>query len=430
MGMARVLISSYGSYGDVHPALGLAVALRRRGHQPVLALPAFYRDEVEREGLELRPVRPDLDLGDRAGVARVMHPVTGARHLFARVIAPAVRDSYHDLQAASADVDLIVAHPAAPAGPMVAQVRGLPWVSLVLAPVSFFSRHDPAVPPPPVPAWTRGVTRRSAHAARLVNAAADRVSRRWARPVMALRRELGLPGGNPWMEAQHSPWAVLALFSRLLAEPQPDWPPRVRVTGPVLFGGRADAPTIPPDLERFLDADADPPLVFTLGSSAVLAPGNFFREAALAARRLGRRAVLLAGSEAGNVARDHRVIAVPWADHGALFPRASAVIHQAGAGTLHKALLAGRPQLAVPHGFDQPDNAHRAARLGVARVMTPRRFRARRVAAELARLLEDPAYLDRARNAAAVVAAEPGGAAAVDEVERVLAGAMAGRRNP
>jgi rhamnosyltransferase subunit B len=425
MGMARVLISSFGSYGDVHPALGLAVALRRRGHQPVMALPAFYRDDVEREGLELRPVRPDLDLDDGAAVARVMHPVTGARYLFRHVIAPAVRDSYHDLHAASADVDLIVAHPAAPAGPMVAHVRGLPWVSLVLAPVSFFSRHDPAVPPPPVPAWARGVTRRSTRAAGLVNAVADHVSRRWARPVMALRRELGLPGGNPWMEAQHSPWAVLALFSRLLAEPQPDWPRRVRVTGPVLFGGRAGAPAMTPDLERFLD-DGDPPLVFTLGSSAVLAPGDFFREAARAAHRLGRRAVLLVGGEAGGVARDRDVIAVPWADHGALFPRASAIIHQAGAGTLHQALRAGRPQLAVPHGFDQPDNAHRAARLGVARVIAARRFRDRRVAAELARLLEDPAYQDRARDAAAVVASEPGAAAAVDAIEQVLAGPRAG----
>jgi rhamnosyltransferase subunit B len=420
--MARILISSFGSYGDVHPALGLAVALRRRGHEPVLALPALYRDDVQREGLELRPVRPDVDPGDRATIARVLHPVTGARHLFARVIAPAVRASYHDLHAAAADVDLIVTHPAAPAGPMVAQVRGLPWVSVVLAPVSFFSRHDPAVPPPPVPAYTHALTRRSALAARLANTVADRVSRRWARPVTALRRELGLPHGNPFMEAQHSPLGVLALFSRLLAEPQPDWPPRVRVTGPVLFGGRAGTSPMPPDLERFLGDGADPPLVFTLGSSAVLAPGDFFREAARAARRLGRRAVLLVGSEAGPVARNHDAIAVPWADHAALFPRARAVIHQAGAGTLHQALLAGRPQLAVPHAFDQPDNAHRAARLGVARIVGPRRFRARRVAAELARILEDSAYLDRARAAAAVVATEPGVGAAVDEIERALNG--------
>jgi rhamnosyltransferase subunit B len=418
--LARVLISSYGSYGDVHPVLGLAVALRRRGHEPVLALPALYRGDVEREGLELRPVRPDLEGDPRATVARVMHPVTGARHLFAELIAPAVRDSYHDLLAASSDVDLVVTHPAAPAGAMVAEVRGVPWVSVVLAPVSFFSRHDPAVPPPPVPGWTRGLTRRSALAARLSHAAADRVSRRWAGPVLALRRELGLPEGNPLMEAQHSPWAVLALFSRLLAEPQPDWPAHVHVTGPVLYGGRAGSPAMPSELERFLGDDADPPLVFTLGSSAVHAPGRFYREAVRAARRLGRRAVLLAGDAAASMAHGGDILAVSWADHSALFPRAAAIVHQAGAGTLHQALRAGRPQLAVPHGFDQPDNAHRAARLGVARVVKPRRFRSRRVAGELGHLLEDPAYADRARAAAAVVAAEPGANGAAEEVERVL----------
>lgn len=422
--MARVLLSSFGSYGDVHPVLGLAAALRRRGHEPVLALPEFYRADVEREGLELRTVRPDLDLEDREMVRRVLHPVTGVRYLFREVVAASVRDSYRDLHAATADADLVITHPAAPAGTLAAEARGLPWLSIALAPLTLFSARDPMVPP--VAPWAHALTARWEALARASLWVADRVSRSWARPVLRLRRELGLPDrGNPIMQAQHSPLGVLGLFSRVLARPQADWPDRVHVTGAVLYNGRAGMPAMTPELEAFLDA-GDPPLVFTLGSSAGHAAGSFYRDAADAARRLGRRAVLLVGSDPRDspdsaVAGGDDRIAVPWADHAALFPRVAAIVHQGGAGTLHQALLAGRPQLIVPHGYDQYDNAARAARLGLARVMTTRRFGARRAALELDRILEDPRFAARAEDGAATVAAERGADAACDCVEDTLA---------
>ena len=53
--MARIVISSWGSFGDVSPYLGLALALRTRGHTPVLAIPSYYRSAVEREGLRATP---------------------------------------------------------------------------------------------------------------------------------------------------------------------------------------------------------------------------------------------------------------------------------------------------------------------------------------------------------------------------------------
>ncbi|MGE3886613.1 MAG: glycosyltransferase, partial [Vicinamibacterales bacterium] len=72
--MARILINTFGSYGDVNPYIGLALELQRRGHEPVLALPAVYREAVEREGLAFRAVRPDLDPDDTALIQRIMDP--------------------------------------------------------------------------------------------------------------------------------------------------------------------------------------------------------------------------------------------------------------------------------------------------------------------------------------------------------------------
>jgi UDP:flavonoid glycosyltransferase YjiC (YdhE family) len=103
-----------------------------------------------------------------------------------------------------------------------------------------------------------------------------------------------------------------------------------------------------------------------------------------------------------------------------LFPRASAIVHQVGAGTTAQALRSGRPMLLVPHGHDQFDNARRVRKLGVARTVFPREYRAERVARELAALLGDPGYRERAATTAAVVRQEGGAGAAATGIEKAL----------
>jgi len=162
--MARLLITTFGSFGDVNPYMGLALELRRRGHVPILAMPGIYREAVEAEGLVFRAIRPDLDPDDHAFTERLMDPARGTEAIFAEWLLPALRDSYEDLLAAAADADLLVTHPASLAGPIVAAVLRRPWASTVLAPMSFFSVTDPAVPPPAP--WLHAVMRRSRLASR------------------------------------------------------------------------------------------------------------------------------------------------------------------------------------------------------------------------------------------------------------------------
>ncbi|MGE3507465.1 MAG: glycosyltransferase [Vicinamibacterales bacterium] len=109
------------------------------------------------------------------------------------------------------------------------------------------------------------------------------------------------------------------------------------------------------------------------------------------------------------------------ARHDALFPRAAAVVHQGGAGTLHQALRAGCPMLVVPHAHDQPDNAHRVVRLGIARTVSPARYQADHVRPLIASLIEEPGYRARAREVADVVKAESGADGAARAIEGLLA---------
>ncbi len=417
--MSRIAITTFGSFGDVNPYIGLGLELQRRGHHPVLAMPGIFREAVEREGLAFRAVRPDINPDDAALTARMMDPARGSETLFTELLVPQLHASYDDLAAAAVSADLIVTHPASMVGPILAQKRNLPWASSVLAPLSFFSVSDPMVPPPAP--WLHPLLARWHAASRAFSWLSDRLTRRWVAPVQRFRVSLGLPeGANPVLAGQHSPQLVLALFSRLLADPQPDWPAQTVVAGPILFNGAATAEASA-ELERFL-ADGEPPIVFTLGTSAVEAAGSFYEVSAEAARRVSRRAVLLVGRHARNRPRatGADVLAVDYAPHAVLFPRAAAIVHQGGAGTLHQALAAGRPTLVVPHAHDQPDNAHRVARLGTSRTVYPRRYTVAAVERALGDLLADGPCAARAREMGAVVRAERGASRAADAREAML----------
>ena len=422
--MARIVLTSWGSHGDLNPFLGLAIALRDRGHEPILAVPAHYRPQVETEGLRLHPVRPDIDPGDRALVSRIMDPRRGTEVIVRELLVPRIRESYADLWAATEGADLLVSHPITFAGPLVGARRGIPWLSAVLAPMSFFSRHEiPAFPPAPWTARLNGVP----GAGRLLTALARAATRRWTTPVHRLRKELELPDrGDPVFDGQFSPHGTLALYSRVLGAPQPDWPPRVAVTGFVFYDRSAGAGHAPA-VEKWLDAGVAP-LIFTLGSSAAATDGaaaRFFAASAAAARAVGRRALLVVGSNPANrpaIDDDASVCVIEAAPYSTIFPRAAVVVHQGGIGTTAQALAAGVPQLVVPFAHDQPDNAVRVERLGVARRIAAGRYDARRSARVLTELLDDEASMARAAAVGREVRSEDGHSAACDAIEATLHG--------
>jgi rhamnosyltransferase subunit B len=418
----RIVVSCWGSHGDLFPYIGLSLALQARGHSVVIATPEVYRANVEQEGLDFAPVGPSPDPRDRVLIARAMDPVKGSEFIIRELLLPKLREHYAELEHAAAGADWLVSHPITYAAPLLAERRGLPWVSTVLAPMLFFSVHD--LPVMPTAVWLTSRRTFAAAAARPLVALARAVTRSWMAPVHALRAELGLPRArHPLFEGQFSPYGTLALFSRTLAAPQRDWPPHVALTGFVFYNGPA---ALAPEIEEFLAA-GEPPVVFTLGTSAVGAAGRFYTESAAAAAKLGVRAVLLTGGFEQNRpegALPPGVLLVERAPHQLLFPRASAVVHQAGAGTLGQGLRSGQPMLAVPHGHDQFDNAFRATELGVARTLLPRDYQGERVARELRALLTEPRYRARAAEIGAVVGAEGGAADAALALERLLGGVL------
>jgi rhamnosyltransferase subunit B len=420
----RIVLSNIGTLGDINPLIALAIELRRRGHTPVMALPNVYRPKIEPLGLTFHPVRPDIDPKNSKLVEMVYDVKKGTETGLREFLFPVLRQTYDDLLAAATEperADLLLLGELNYAGPLVAEVTGISWASYVLAPLSFFSAFDPPVLPP-YPRLARAD--KIAGMGRVMKRLARFTTRKWSAPIYELRRELGLERGpHPLFDAKHSPNLVLALFSRVLGVEQKDWPPNTLITGFCFYDANAGDATLPPHLEEFVAAGA-PPVVFTLGSAAVLAAGGFYEVSAKAAARLGVRAVLLIGSDARNRPRQtlpDSICVADYAPYSALFSRSALVVHQGGVGTTAQCLRAGKPMLIMPYSHDQPDNARRMRRLKVSRTIQRANYKPARVARKVRAMLDEPKFAEQAEAVAQQIAGEDGVKRACDALEALHA---------
>jgi UDP:flavonoid glycosyltransferase YjiC (YdhE family) len=383
-----------------------------------MAVPAVFEPKIVPLGLEFHAVRPDIDPNNTLMAEMVYDVRKGTERGLREFLFPALRETYADLLDAATKperADLLLLGELNYAGPIVAEVTGIKWASYVLAPLSFFSAFDPPVLPM-YPRLARadkvipGMGRAIRRLARLV-------SRKWPQPIYDLRAELGLPKGeNPLFDAKHSPYLVLALFSKVLGREQKDWPRNTLITGFCYYDSDAGNAALAPHIETFL-ASGPPPVVFTLGSAAVLAAGRFYEFSAKAAVRLGVRAVLLIGSDPRNKPRQalpESICVAEYAPYSKLFSRASLVVHQGGVGTTAQCLRAGKPMLIQPYSHDQPDNGRRMMRLRVAQVIQRGNYTPLRVGRKLKAMLAEPLFARRAEQVAQRLEQEDGVCSACD----------------
>jgi UDP:flavonoid glycosyltransferase YjiC (YdhE family) len=415
----RIVLTTFGSLGDLHPYIAVALGLKERGHEAVIATYGSYRQKIETIGIGFRAVRPDLPdpEADPELMRRSMDRRTGSEFVIRQLMMSVLRESYEDTLAAAEGADLLVSHLLTFTTRLVAEKKGIPWVSTDLQPLGLLSAHDPPVFPQ-VPFLAR---------LRFLGPAFHRLLfrcgkwsvRSWFEPWHRLRAEVGLPptSNSPLFEGKLSASLVLALFSKLLADKPPDWPPQTIITGFPFYDGGGG---LPPDLEDFLGGGPSP-IVFTLGSSGAEVAGPFYEHSVTAAKRLGRRAVIIVGKNAHRPASlPDGVIACDYAPFSELFPRAAVIVHAGGIGTTGLAMRSGRPMLVVPYAHDQFDNSARVARVGIARTIPQRRYTPTRVAAELRRLLDNSMYAERALGIGERLRQEDGVRAACDALEALL----------
>ncbi|MBM2576891.1 glycosyltransferase family 1 protein [Jannaschia sp. Os4] len=421
-----VLLSTAGSLGDLYPVLSIARALEASGLSARLALAPDDCEVAHDWGLTAHPIGPSAaEVCRRLGVSRDDIAASVLRDpgpMLREVGIPMAAALVPEMDVLCEGVDVVAATAFALTAPLAAERAALPFVPLVLQPMLAWSALDApragafrvAVPRPGNPltrGWNRAVLR----------LARAELRRRHGREMTALRARLGLrgDGGTPLIDHGDARVPVrLGLWDPAFAPVPPDAVPGLEAVGfpPAPKGGIDDA------LLRWID-DGPPVLVATLGSVAQrLAGPRFWREVVAMARGLGLRSVLLHG--AAEVPEGSDVAARRYAPHADLFPRAAAVLHHGGIGSTAEALRAARPQLVVPIGGDQPDNGARLTRMGLAAVVPPGRFRARRAAFALSRVIEGFDH-DRAEALARGIAGRDG---ATEAALRLAAVALEARR--
>ena len=385
---SQVILVPVGTTGDVLPFVAIGLELEKRGHKVVVAASGSHQALLDAAGLErIETVGAGADAAT-FGHRNFWRPTRGLRRISERMIIPGLRPQIAAIQARFEPGNTVIVGSTLAFGARIAaEALHAPMVSVHLAPAAIRSLVDtPAVAN--IPAFPRlpRSTKRTLY---------WYFDRFIADPVLThglneVRQELGLaPVRRPMHQWLHSPTRVIGLFPEWFAAPAADWPPQVRLTGFPLYDG-PDSDRLAPDLVRFLLDEGDPPIVFTAGTAQSHGV-EFFRAAVDACIRLRARGVLISASpEQLPAETPPPVRAFAHAPFGELLPRAKAIVHHGGIGTAAQALRAGIAQVVVPLAYDQPDNAARLCRLGVASTLSPRRLDGAHLSQTLRGLLARP----------------------------------------
>lgn len=407
--MARILFAAWGTRGDTQAAVALAASSKQRGHQVVLGGPAFLAAEAARLSVPL------LSLGDdpmawfddrpwrRRADPRLVMPAL--LRLFARQVEP----QFHALTAAAADVDIVVGQGLSYAAPSVAETAGVPYRYVSTNVFLLQSSRQPALGMNAghLPAWVNRLMWRQFSFTYNVL---------FRRSINRHRRRLGLDPIGDVHRHVFDAGRTIALFDPELY-PIPD---DVDLPHPPVgsLGAPGGLSALDPRTEAFLAGD-DPTVVVGFGSMPDRDPRRTTRLLLEAVRQVGARLVISsgwAGLGEGISAPDVHVVGdVP---HAALFPRVDVVVHHGGVGTAASAARAGRPQVVVPHAYDQHASARRLEAAGVAVPAIPKRkLTSSRLAARLDQALHDHQIRRRAQSVGVTISARDSLSRTIDLIE-------------
>ncbi|MFD0369433.1 glycosyltransferase [Streptomyces sp. NPDC127114] len=350
----RVVLSSYGSRGDVEPMAALAIALRGLGAEVRVCAPedAEFAERLAGVGVEFVPVR----LSIRALVAETR---AGAPVSMTERVTMVAAAQYEAVTVAADGADTVVAtglFPAVAGARSAAEKLGLRFAYVAYFPGMLPSPHHPPYPLPgrPLP---EGVTDNRT----LWDLDVEGQNAVYGPGLTAFRETIGLP---PLASVRD-----YAITGRPLLAADPvlgPWqePADLDVVQTGVWTQPDDRP-LPTDVEAFLQA-GEAPVYVGFGSMSMHSSSDTARVAIEAVRAQGRRVLVSRGwADLDLIDDQDDCMAVGEANHQALFPRVAAVVHHGGAGTTTTAARAGVPQVVIPQMVDQPYWGSRVAALGI-----------------------------------------------------------------
>ena len=414
------LVTIWDAGGSAPPELALVRRLVRRGHRVVALAGPPLQPAVEAAGATFRPWR---DVPHRAGPDEP-DPfddtgVTGPRAvqlLLDRILAgPAATYAREVTEAIDVHrADVLVASMLMLGAMAGAEAHAVPTAIMV---PNCYLLPTPGMPPFGM-GWPPPRTRLTRARTAAMNALATRLWDRGLPQLNTAREALGLRPLRHLLDQHRAAARVLTMTSRDF-----DFP--VRLPANVHYVGAAlddpfwagptteDADAPPPELPP-----GDEPLVLVSMSTTDMGQADLLRRTVDALDRLPVRGLVTTGPgvDPAAVPPTARVAVVRAAPHARLLPHAAAVVSHGGHGTVVKALAAGLPQLVLPLGRDQPNNAARVTHHGVGLRLRPTATGGD-IAAAIRRLLDDDGLALRAATLGATVRTDAASDCAVEHLE-------------
>ena len=391
----HILLTPFGSAGDVLPLIFLGKELRKRGHEVTLMTASLFADPAKKSSLPFIPIGSDATFEKWVRDPRIWRPLVGTRLVFEFALksADAYFTSIETLCAGGQRPDLILSPMTAVGSRMARERFGIPLLTVHLQPAAVLSGYAPPVVIPGLhwmhrllpPSWLSWLIH---HAPNPLDWLVHR-----SLSELCARHRVTPPKSflHQWWD---SPDGTLLLFPDWFAAPQLDWPqPHLQWDFPLedLSNPTAPAPDLSTPLTTFLDqCAANRPIVFTAGSANVQAC-DFFLTAKAAIENSSLSAVFVTRElDQIPASLPPQIHAVTYTPFSPLLRRAAAFVHHGGIGTLSQGFAAAVPQLIMPMAHDQPDNAARLKQSGAGDFIHPRNFTAERLRKMLLHLTGSP----------------------------------------
>jgi rhamnosyltransferase subunit B len=403
----RIMLVAFGTAGDVFPLIGVGRALRKRGHEVHVASLPEHQRPVERAGLVSHVLTGIPGIKDAPDF---YHPRRSIRVVAERLLIPALKPVYELLSTLNPAEWTVFANSQAYGARIAQEKHGLLLGTFIITPFTLRSVRRMAITPGiACPQWMPLVIRRA-----FLGVATKLWDGELGPALDTFRTTLGLkPVRDIWYDWCLSPRRVIGLFPEWYAPNPGDWPAQFRHGGFTVFD-EGVSQQVPPELLE----PGDPLVVFAAGSAGQAA-ADFFQAAITASDAQSWRAVLLTGEgiNCSKTSLPANVFQFPFVPMSQLLRLSSLAVHHGGTGTTSLALAAGVPQLVVPFGHDQFDNAVRIEQLGVGRRVLRSAGLARRLRRTIAQMLHNPSLSARCRTLAPGAAVDASLKAVCEQIE-------------
>ncbi len=347
----KIGLQTWGTDGDFMPFLALAIGLRDAGHSVTLAYTSVdgkdYENRADVAGIKLIKaddgIKPNTAFNPY-NLASKPGSFTEYSKLLDIYFEPYTEAMYQVSEKLCTENDVVIGHAASVTLQIASEKYSCPRVSLVLTPLIVKSKFVSPIqkdlgPLLNVMLWKIG------------GAVSTKL---WFKKAQQIRKREGLP---PVRSLQNqvftSDLLTIVASSPSITSHQPDWKPTTVTTGFLNLPEQHSSWQMPDELKSFLDA-GEPPIYMTFGSCL-----QFDLEASTllmleAAKLSGKRTIIQSDWSKLTLEIPENVYPIDRVPHAQLFPHCSLVVHHGGAGTTQSTLLAGKPSVVIPHGFDQP----------------------------------------------------------------------------